>query len=319
MNKRKISILSALSAAFVAILCALLYYVASYMVGYSLTPAFEKDPVKAGMKWEKRIPGIYSWYTALHNSGDFRDTVIVNRAGLRQHAVFCSAARPESAEGTAVLAHGYTDSHAGMLHIARMYRDSLNFNVLLFDQQFHGQSEGEAIQMGWFDRYNAAMWAEVAHDIWKDDFMVVHGISMGASTALFLSGGPDPECVKAYIADCGYSSVWGEFAHQLKDQFHLPAFPVLHLASMLCRHRYGWSFKEASVTQQLKSSYKPTFFIHGDRDTFVPLRCVYENYDAKPYGFKKIWICPGAKHADSYQKDPGEYTAQVRMFLSEVR
>ena len=144
--------------------------------------------------------------------------------------------------------------------------------------------------------------------------MVVHGISMGAATTMMVSGEPQPGFVKCYVEDCGYTSVWDEFAGELKEQFHLPAFPLLYTASWLCELKYGWNFKEASALRQVAKCRLPMFFIHGSEDTFVPTRMVYELYEAKPEP-KELWIVPGAKHALSYKDETAIYTEKVKTFV----
>lgn len=291
-----------------------------YMIGYALIPDDrDMDYDKTAHKMDNRVPGFYSWYAAMQESGAFRDTFVVNERGFRQHAVFASAAVPDSAQGTAVLVHGYTDNAVSMMPISRMYRDSLNFNILIFDQQFHGQSEGELIQMGWLDRLNAALWTEVAHNIWNDDFMVVHGVSMGAATTMMLSGDPDPDWVSAYVEDCGYTSVWNQFTKELDEQFGLPPFPLMTMASIICDIRYGWNFKEASSVDMLAVSVKPMLFIHGDSDTYVPTSDIYACYDAKKNGLKQMYLVKGAAHAKAFEADPAQYTSVVRSFISSVR
>lgn len=306
--------------AILIILVAAVFYAGNYMVNFALTPSDRsRDLEVMAQRWEKRVPGLRAWYQNLRQNGIMRDTVIVNDRGYALYAVYAPACDPANARGTAVLVHGYTDNHYSMMNIGRIYRDSLNFNILAFDQQGHGQSEGPAIQMGWLDRLNAAQWTEVAHNIWNDDFIVVHGVSMGAATTMMLSGDPDPQWVSAYVEDCGYTSVWNQFSKELKSKFNLPAFPVLYAGEIVCILRYGWNFHEASSLRQLAKSTKPVLFIHGGNDTYVPTADVYMNYDAKTQGFKSLWIAPGSKHAASDRDYPAEYTAVVREFISEIR
>ena len=80
---------------------------------------------------------------------------------------------------------------------------------------------------------------------------VIHGISMGAATTMAVSGEKTPDYVKCFVEDCGYTSVWDEFSAQLKDQFGLPAFPLMNITSALCQYRYGWSFAEAQQIEQV--------------------------------------------------------------------
>ena len=199
-----------------------------------------------------------------------------------------------------------------------MYRDSLNYNVFVPDLFYHGLSEGDHTQMGWFDRLDVENMIPMAHDIFPGDFMVIHGVSMGAATTMMVSGDTTPDYVRAFVEDCGYSSVWNQFANNLKTDFHLPTFPVLNSASYVCGKKYGWDFKQASSVDQLKKNTKPMLFIHGENDDFVPTAHVYSNYEATQ-GYKELWIAPGSAHARSYLDHPAEYTAHVRAFLNKVQ
>ncbi|MBQ7623260.1 MAG: alpha/beta hydrolase [Bacteroidales bacterium] len=291
-----------------------------YMSDYALKPEehgndFEGDRAKT----ESRYPGIIAWYDNLHGSGVFRDTTITGEGGYKLHAVFAPASKPAEACGTAVVVHGYTDNHICFLNLVRMYRDELNYNVMVPDLHYHGESEGRAIQMGWLDRLDVIRFAGLAHNIWNDDFMVIHGVSMGAATTMMVSGEELPGYIKAFVEDCGYTSVWDQFAHNLKDSFHLPPFPVLNSASIVTKNRYGWTFKEASSVKQLAKCDKPMLFIHGECDDFVPTGDVYKNFDAKTKGYKEIWIAPGSEHAMAYKDHPVEYTARVRSFLAKAK
>ena len=295
--------------------------VGKYMCNYSLLPEEHGNDLEGDRaKTDGRYPGIIAWYDDLHEKGIFRDTTLIGENGYRLHAVFAPACRPAKAEGTAVVVHGYTDNHICFLNLVRMYRDSLNFNVMVPDLHYHGLSEGRAIQMGWLDRLDVRRWGEMAHNIWGDDFLVVHGVSMGGATTMMLSGEEDlPDYFRCFVEDCGYTSVWDEFSSVLKDEFHLPPFPVMHSASIVCKKRYGWSFKEASAVKQLAKCTRPMLFIHGDKDDFVPTKFVYENYEAKTQGYKEMWIAPGSGHAMAYKDHPVEYMAHVRAFLEKVK
>lgn len=288
------------------------------MVDYALCPEDHGQNLeKLRERWNKRMPGIIDWYDSLHTAGIFRDTVVLQPDGRHLHAVYAPGAEVGGAvEGTAVIVHGYTDNHLCMMHIARIYRDSLGMNVLLPDNSHHGLSEGDAIQMGWLDRLDVKQWLNVAHGIFGGDLMLVHGVSMGGATTMMLSGEPDlPTYVRGFVDDCGYTSVWNQFAKEMKEKFHLPTFPVLNCASLVCRWRYGWDFKEASSVAQLAKCTLPVLFIHGDSDKYVPTADVYVNYQAKKKGYRDLWLAPGSAHAKSCEQHYAEYAAKVRDFV----
>ena len=288
-----------------------------YLLSYSLTPdaTMEAKNASSYKYMYAEYPFLQPWIDSLERTGALRDTVILGAEGERLHAIY--AAAPEPTDRTAVIVHGYTDNAVRMLMIGYLYNHDLGCNILLPDLYYHGQSEGRAIQMGWKDRLDVLRWMEVANDIFGGDTrMVVHGISMGAATVMCVSGERLPDYVKCFVEDCGYTSVWDEFEHELASQFHLPAFPLLYTTSLQCKLRYGWSFGEASPLRQVARCHKPMLFIHGDRDTYVPFAMMQRLYDAKPEP-KQMWIARGSIHAMSFRDHPQEYARRVRLFVDQ--
>lgn len=286
-----------------------------YLLSYSLRP----DEVMAGKDASAReyireeYPAVRPWLDSLERTGALRDTTIRGREGERLHALYAAAPRPT--DRTAVIVHGYTDCADRMLMVGYLYNHDLGFNILLPDLHYHGRSEGRAIRMGWLDRLDVLRWMEVADSLFGGHTqMVVHGISMGAATTMMVSGEEQQPYVKCFVEDCGYTSVWEQFAKELGERFSLPAFPLLHVADLLCGVKYGWTFREASALEQVKRCRLPMLFIHGDADDFVPTRMVYPLFEAKP-GEKELWVVPGAAHALSYRDNPEEYTRRVAEFV----
>lgn len=287
-----------------------------YMLDYSLKPVNRGRNLETSYEYMyKEYPYLKPWVDSLNHVSALKDTFIRADDGTRLHAYYIAANRPTAK--TAVIVHGYTDNAIRMFMIGYLYNHDLNFNVLLPDLRDTGESGGDYIQMGWLDRLDVMQWMHVANQIYGDSTqMAVHGISMGAATTMMVSGMPQPEFVKCFVEDCGYTSVWDEFSYQLKEDFGLPAFPLMYTTSWLCQLKYGWNFKEASALKQVAKCHLPMLFIHGSADTYVPTWMVYELYDAKPEP-KELWIVPGATHAMSYKDDTKEYVAKVRQFVDK--
>lgn len=322
------------------VLCTILVCGGYYMLGYALKPAdmvtrSRNIPASYEHMFEL-YPELHPWIDSLQHVGALRDFYIENDRGNTLHALYIAAAEPTPK--TAVIVHGYIDNSVRMLNIGYLYNRQLKYNVLLPDLYGHGMSDGAEIQMGWLDRLDVLQWTETADELFgrnneivntgdstrlrsSGTEMVVHGISMGAATTMMVSGEVEHGAyqqpfIKCFVEDCGYTSVWDEFRGELKEQFGLPAFPLLHTASLLCRLEYQWDFQEASALNQVKKCTLPMLFIHGDADTFVPTRMVYPLYEAKPQP-KELWIVPGATHAMSYKEYPQEYTAHVKNFVDK--
>lgn len=312
MVKKSVKISLWVIAGLVGLFIAASFFAGSYMVDYALR-AKVFDSEKEHEKLNDRYPYLRDWLDTLIARQVMKDTVITDDEGFRISAFYAEA--EQNVGRTAIIVHGYTSNPMGMMHIARMFRDSLGYNVLLPALNYHSGSEGDAIQMGWKDRLDVEQWIPIAHEIFKDSLMVVHGISMGGATTMMVSGDEVPEYVKGFIDDCGYSSVWEQFRKELKGQFGLPPFPILYCANILTKSRYGWDFKTASSTDQLAKCEKPVLFIHGDKDDYVLTENVYRNYDAKVNGYREIWIAEGSEHGVAYKDHPAEYTAVVRNFL----
>lgn len=296
---------------------ALLLAASSYMLGYSLrpTPNRGRDYAREYARLQDHYPETRPWLDSLRACHALRDTVITLPDG-RRHALIIPAPRPT--RRTALLVHGYTDCAVTMLHIGHLYHRQMGYNLLLPDLYGHGRSDGEAARMGWKDRTDLLRWAAIADSLYRPAgghaAIVIHGVSMGAATTMAVSGEPTPDYVRAYVEDCGYTSVWDEFSHQLRQQFDLPDVPLMYTTSALCRLRYGWSFGEADMLSAVSRCRKPMLMIHGDRDTFVPTSMVYRLYRAKPAP-RALYIAPGSAHARSYHDHKAEYARRVQAFL----
>lgn len=290
----------------------------AYMLDYSLFPKMRHGH---NLPWRldniiSESPQLRPWADSLKHSHALHDTVVLMPTGERHHATYINASEPS--RRVAVLVHGYRDNGMGMMHVASIYHH-MGYNILLPDLHAHGKSEGEGVQMGWKDRLDVMRWMAVADSLWggtEGTAMVLHGISMGAATVMCVSGERLPDYIKCFVEDCGYTSVWDEFGHELASQFHLPAFPLLYTTSLQCKLRYGWSFGEASPLRQVARCHKPMLFIHGDRDTYVPFAMMQRLYDAKPEP-KQMWIARGSIHAMSFRDHPQEYARRVRLFVDQ--
>lgn len=264
-----------------------------------------------------RYPDLKWWFDSVRQHRVLNDTTIEMPSKYRAHAYYMRAPKPTT--NTAIVVHGYKENALKMLHLAKMYSD-WGYNVLLPDLYAHGLSEGEYIQMGWKDRLDVMRWSEVANDLFRSSTgnsqQVLHGVSMGAATVMCVSGEKTPSYVRCFVEDCGYTDVWSEFKSELKNQFSLPAFPLLYTSSWLTDLRWGWNFKEASPLEAVKKSTKPMLFIHGGNDSFVPTPMVYELYKAKK-GVKKLLVVPNATHARSFAVANNDYKNTVKQFIEE--
>lgn len=305
-------------AGLAALTLILMFVGGNYMLNYALRPDMKPYEEFAALdRANEWTPGIADWGKQMLALGLMKDTtMVVNGDEMQTYYAFPGDGTKPSGK-TAVIVHGYTSNPMSMMMIARMFRDHFGYNVVLPTLKYHGRSGGDAIQMGWLDRLDVLEWSKWAHECFGDTLQVLHGISMGAATVMMASGEDTPEYVRGFIEDCGYTSVWDQYAYRGKVEFHMPPFPVMTGANIICRKRYGWDFKEASSLDQLAKCDKPMFFIHGDADDYVPFEMMQKCYDAKVNGYREMWAAPGSIHARSYSNHPAKYTIACRKFLKE--
>lgn len=214
-----------------------------------------------------------------------------------------------------IAVHGYTDSANFMVNSAKQFLN-YGYNVLIPNLRAHGKSEGKYIGMGWLDKDDIILWIDYLIATYGNIKIVLYGISMGAATVMMVSGEKLPSNVRMVIEDCGYTSAWEEFSHELKYLFHMPAFPALYNANIITIIKAGYSFKKASSIKQIKKSKIPILFIHGDKDNFVPFYMLDKLYNVATCKKEKL-IIKNAGHAESQWIDSNKYWHTVRKFIKK--
>jgi len=216
----------------------------------------------------------------------------------------------------AVCVHGYGDTASGMGYWAEHYTQ-LGWNFLLPDLRGHGDSEGAYMGMGWPDRLDILTWLEWLLRRDPDAQIILHGVSMGASTVLMTTGEPLPQNVKAAVSDCAFSCVEDQFRHigQTKMTLPLPLCLIMFPLRTVTRLRAGYDLKCASAINQVRRSVTPTLFIHGSDDPFVPAQMLDCLYAAAACPKSRLLVA-GAGHAAAAPTDPELYWNTVDSFLT---
>lgn len=215
-----------------------------------------------------------------------------------------------------VLLHGYTGSKEMMYGYAYWYWTH-GYSVLAPDFRCQGESEGDYIGLGATDSKDLEGWIDLILERDPEAEIVLHGLSMGASTALMYCGQEDvPGNIKAVVSDCAFTDAYSMFQEKIGSWFHLPAFPIVDSAELMIRLRAGYDLKETSPLKAVSTSSVPTLFIHGEEDRMIPVSMCRELYDAAACE-KEIMIVEGAGHAQAADKDPARYFEEVERFLRE--
>ena len=313
MKKKK---LLGISLGIIAVIIVIsLSLIGNYFYNLALNPTTPKDivfgtPEEAATTSGQVLDSDISW---LLNHSNYTDEYITSSDNLKLHSY--QIKNETSSDKWVITVHGYTSEGINMSSYAKKYYDN-GYNVLIPDLRAHGLSEGDYIGMGWDDRLDIISWINYILTEDPNAEIVLHGVSMGAATVLMTSGEEIPSNVKAIVADCGYTSVWDEFAYQLDDLFSLPEFPILNVSSIVAKIRAGYFLGEASSIDQVKKSETPILYIHGDQDDFVPYYMMEELYNATS-SEKEMLTIKGAEHAKASEVDPETYWTSVNNFINK--
>lgn len=215
-----------------------------------------------------------------------------------------------------LLLHGYTGWKEAMYPYTCFYSKN-GYHAVVPDLRAQGESEGDYIGMGWTDHFDCRLWINYILSQDPQAHIIIHGQSMGASTALMMSGEKDlPDNVKFIVSDSAYTDAYSMFGEKAQEWFHLPAFPVVDSACLLLRLRGGYDLKKASALQAVKKSRTPTLFIHGDQDAMISVEMSKRLYQAAVCE-KELLIVRGAGHAQAQAKDPDGFNNAIRGFINQ--
>lgn len=285
----------------IALIC-----VGNYFFDLALNPKIDKSTILGdeSASGDKGKIANYNWVAQKST-----DVYIKSDDNLKLHGYEVN----NDTDKWAIVIHGYGGHGVLMSGEAKIFYD-LGYNVIIPDLRGCGESEGDAIGMGWLDRHDIINWIDYIIEKDKNSQIVLYGVSMGGATVMMTTGETLPKNVKCAIEDCGYSSVNDEFAVQLNKLFGLPEFPVITSASFVSTIRAGYNFTEASSVEQVKKSVTPTLFIHGDEDDFVPFEMLDVVYSQANCPKQKL-VIKGAGHVESSSKAKNIYWNTVENFL----
>ena len=222
---------------------------------------------------------------------------------------------PGESPRTVILLHGFTDIRDKMLPHAN-FLNAAGYSVLLFDFRSRGESEGDAVTMGFHERGDVQGAVQYLKDRPDADgeSLGVLGVSMGAATAIMTAAVTQE--LKAVVSESAFRSVDSAIASSFEHFIHLPAFPFAPITVFIMEQRLGISTDDV-VPQELVGliSPRPVFIIHGqDDETIVPgdARALYA---AAKEPKEDMWLIPGAGHAEGVEIATEEYGERVVGFF----
>lgn len=242
-----------------------------------------------------------------------QDVYTTSKDGLKLHGYWIPAENPR---GTILLAHGYRSTMLVDFGLAFAFYHALGMNILVPHQRAHGESEGRYITFGVKESEDMKRWIEFHNRNFGKHQMILSGMSMGASTVLYLADQQLPDNVKCIIADCGFTSPKAILDVVYRGVVHIPSGPSLWAADLFARLFAGFSLNQKDTRKVLNNAKLPVMMVHGLADDFVPSFMTQQGYDACT-GEKELLLVDGAGHGVSFLKDKETYTKRIIAFLEK--
>ena len=214
---------------------------------------------------------------------------------------------------TVMFFHGYKSEPACDFAAMYDFYKSLGHDLIYVHMRAHGKSDGEYIGFGALDRYDVVRWTDRIAELFPDNDIYLHGMSMGAASLLQSMDLELNKNVRGIIADCGYSDLSTVFRNLVGRLYHLPVMfvDVFEYVNLL---KAGYDFKEASSVRSVSAARIPLVYICGDSDRYVPKDMALEIYNACKSP-KRLLLVPGAGHAASYMCAKDKYEALIKELM----
>jgi pimeloyl-ACP methyl ester carboxylesterase len=210
-----------------------------------------------------------------------------------------------------IIMHGHGGSYDFDLYRAPALQQA-GFNVLLFDFRAHGRSEGKRMTFGYEERRDVLGAVNFLRDQGIKHIGLL-GFSYGGIVAMLVT----PNCpdVQAVISDGGPARMRTAIAARGMEM-GLPLWLSKSLAWLiisLTSLRLGVNLYHFEPIRWVgKIAPRPIFFIHGDKDQYLP---DFDELYAAANDPKEVWRLPEAGHTTASQLYPEEHTQRIVDFF----
>ena len=223
-----------------------------------------------------------------------------------------------------ILLHGYTGDRTAMLPQAKMLFDE-GFTVLLFDFRHRGESEGDFVSFGYYEKQDVLAAVNLIEETGETmrasggtgiESIGLIGLSNGGATAILFAA-ENPGRIKALVIDSAFKSLDSAVSQSFTHFVGLPAFPFAPITVWFSELRTGLNRKDVIPEEAIANiTDTPVLIIHGLEDetiSYTDSEAIYSKANQP----KDIWLVPGAEHGDASEIEEQEYQNRIVSFFTE--
>ena len=220
------------------------------------------------------------------------------------------------ADRAVLIIAGRTESYQYSYYFASGY-EGKGYNVLVIDNRCHGDSDGRINRLGYGEYKDIIEWCRLLGRL-GNKAVVLHGICIGASTALFAAVSEKcPDNVAAVVTEGMYVNFYESLKNHILEK-KKPLFPILQGTAV-----HLFFISRANVVtdgpiKRIKKMRRPILMIQSRQDTYSLPELAQKLYDACPSENKKLVYFPVGAHSRVRINDERGYDEVVHAFLNKT-
>ncbi len=216
-----------------------------------------------------------------------------------------------------IIIPGRMESCRYSYHYSEPYRRA-GWNVLAIDTRAHGDSEGKINSLGYREYRDILVWAKMLHEELGNEIVVLHGICIGSSTAIFTATAPQcPDYVAGLVVDGMYTRFYDSCKQHMKHD-HRPLFPFLWEVMVYIRLISRADVIGDGPYKRVRRLKKPILFIHSREDQFSEPAKTQVMFDECSARQKTLAWFPHGGHSRVRVNNPELYDQTVCKFLAST-
>ena len=249
---------------------------------------------------------------------DWQEIEIQSRFGYLLHGTYLP--NPSPTDKTVIFLHGITGSRLVGLWYADLYLNE-GYNVLMYDSRAHGESGGSEATWGYYEKHDLDQWIDWLIKRHPGGTIGVHGVSMGAATALTHAElNEKTKRISFYISDSAYSDLENLLAQQIQSTIKTDPLWInllLHYSSAAAYMHSGFLYSEVSPVHSVQTVTTPILYLHGEKDRLVPVSMCQNLFDVTK-GYREIHTFSDVGHGMAVFKAPEEYRQSIHRFMNNA-
>lgn len=212
-----------------------------------------------------------------------------------------------------IMVHGLGSDRSEMLDQAGFIVEQ-GYGALLVDLRAHGQSGGNVSTLGYYEPRDIRAAVDfVQYRAGSDTPLALLGHSMGSGTTL-LAAAQIP-AIRAVIVESAFTTLEDNISDGVQALTGLPPFPFAPLVVFFGQLEAGVDIRAVRPIDVIgQISPRAVLFIHGEKDTVIPIRNAHSLYAAAKEP-KQLYILPNASHGGFLEAEPTAFPQTILTFL----